>query len=232
MLEEVDHKTRSSFTLPLLKELTIGRHCSIELSEIKDENAPNLSALALERKTRLDAWYPRLSSFTPWNLDVFVLDWRFDYNWPESLPNVLVNFKFSYYAGNETRSVLRSGVEHIRLCSTSIPNDYTHVLDLEGILKIVREKSKPLQTLILPPMFDIESFPSVSVPNKNFMNRSRQLAQELVGDCLARKIELIFEEQPGRFDSRISKAFVRKMERLARARQEAEQQQEEEEKAN
>ncbi|GAA5953358.1 hypothetical protein JCM3765_005014 [Sporobolomyces pararoseus] len=227
VLEEVDHKTRSCFILPSLKQLTVRKHCSIELSEIKDENAPNLSALALQRKTKLGDWYPPLSSTTPWNLDAFVLDWNWAYNWQGDLPNVLVDILFTGYRSEfETTSIIRSGIRHMRVCYFSSAYYNSYEQDLVNILQIVREKPRALQTLILPPRLASKRLSNAKAQSRD---KVKTLAAELVEECMARNIELIFEKSPGKLDSRVSKAFLEKMERLARARREAEQGEEEEE---
>ncbi|GAA5985561.1 hypothetical protein JCM5350_007134 [Sporobolomyces pararoseus] len=230
-LSEVQHNENTCFTLPSLKELTIGRGCAIEMSKVGDENAPNLSALALRRRTRLGDWYPSLASTTPWNLDAFVLDWSSNYTWSGSLPNVLVDCELpssSDFAYNyEMNSVKRSGVQHLRIYSPPSPYVYSPESNLRAIIKLVCDKPKPLETLILSPAFDLYSPPPLPYLNKTY--ESNELAKKLEEECLARDTELIFEEEPDRkFDSGVSKAFVKKMERLARARQDAEQQEKEE----
>jgi hypothetical protein len=218
-MQDVDNKAISSFTLPRLKNLTVGVRCAIELSNMKDKNAPRFSALALRRKTALRGWYPSLSSTSPWNLDGFVVDWYSWYEWQEPLPCVLVNYETgSYYASARLPpSLARSGVQHLRLYSAWPYSPYQFVQLLEDITEAIRNKPNRLETLILASFLDPSSF-SLSF-FYDILGQAQLASKKLSEECLARDVELIYEEQPDRhFDSDISKAFMDKMKRLAQAR--------------
>lgn len=223
-LDKVSHNSKTFFTLPHLKDLTVGQKCAIDLSKMEDQNAPQLSALALRRKTNLKAWTPSLSSTTPWNLQAFVLDWDESYRWNSPLPNVLVNLHLEdgHYA-DAIPSILGSGVLHLRIYLGPLPLHLDS--HLNGIRNFVQNNSTPLETLFVPSYLDPDCFSSASRPEDETMVETAQklknLAEQVVDECVARKIDLIFEDQPdGKFDSDVSKAFLRKME-VAKSQREA-----------
>ncbi|GAA5975247.1 hypothetical protein JCM5350_000204 [Sporobolomyces pararoseus] len=222
-LDKVSHNSKTFFTLPHLKDLTVGQKCAIDLSTMEDQHAPQLSALALRRKTNLKAWTPSLSSTTPWNLQAFVLDWDESYRWNSPLPNVLVNLHLEdgHYA-DAIPSILGSGVLHLRIYLGPLPLHLDS--HLNGIRNFVQNNSTPLETLFVPSYLDPDCFSSASRPEDETMVETAQklknLAEQVVDECVARKIDLIFEDQPdGKFDSDVSKAFLRKMEVAKRQRE-------------
>ncbi|GAA5967771.1 hypothetical protein JCM3765_001435 [Sporobolomyces pararoseus] len=222
---------RPSSILPHLEDLTIGQKCAIDLSKMEDRNAPQLSALALRRKTNLKAWTPSLSSTTPWNLNAFVFDWDEDYRWTSPLPNVLVNLHLQdgHYA-DAIPSIIGNNIQHLRIYLGPLPLHLdTHLI---GIRIFVNNSSIPLETLVVPSYLEPARFSSTLSSEDGMTAKEahdlRLLAKLVVDECTARKIDLIFEEQPdGKFDSDVSKVFMRKMdvqkcEREARLESEAE----------
>lgn len=202
------------FTLPHLQHFTIGPGCELNLARMKDENAPRLEALALRRSTKLDGWTPGLASTSPWNLDLLNLDWRDSYHWNDPLPNVLVNVDLALVP-----SLVSSGAQHVRIVKDSVYKRHQHHGNTSRVLKLILEKSVPLETLILPNNFK-PSGPSTST--NNYLRR-------FILECQQRGIDLIYEESPNRgLDSDVSKAFLKKMKRLKLARQEDQQTEEEE----
>ncbi|GAA5975244.1 hypothetical protein JCM5350_000203 [Sporobolomyces pararoseus] len=208
-LEYVRQAKMTFFTLPHLRHFTIGHRCELDLAWMKDENAPQLEALALRRPTKLDGWNPSLSSTTPWNLTVLNLDWYTSYQWTDSLPNVLVNID-----SLDAHLLLPSGVQHARITSNSRYAEESYVS------KLVLDKPVPLETLILPTRFKPLTPPTST---KSYLWR-------IVRGCQQRGIELFYEESPNwELDSDVSKAFIGKMKRLKLARQEDQHLEEEEE---
>jgi hypothetical protein len=220
------YNRKTCFTLPQLHSLTVGDGCSIELANFGDRNTPKLSALALRRKTDLEGWYPSLSSSTPWNLAAFFLNWDSSYRYVEPLPKVLVTVQFWELQIDEGigRPILDSGIRHLR-----VYQDAQHLQEpylglslgiLEKIVKIIRDKPTPFETLLLPPQFHPFNFSVLTsplrVPEREPASEPYLLLQNLAQECLDRGTELIYEEQSDRkLNSDISKAFLRKMKRLA-----------------
>ncbi|GAA5892327.1 uncharacterized protein JCM6883_007320 [Sporobolomyces salmoneus] len=223
VLEDVSHGERTVFTLPSLRDLTVGRYCSIELSCITDENAPQLSALALRRRTNVNEWYPTFSSTTPWNLDAFLLEWYHSYRSDQRFPNVLANIALHHvrYAWQHS-PIITCGVVHFRLCDYS--EEPMDTSDIDTLIAFVRLKSAALhrlETLILPLQFEPDFCSDQEV---------REKLKTLSDECVANGVDLIYEEgSDGKFNSDVSKAFVEKMQRLARARQQVEASKAEEE---
>ncbi|GAA5892445.1 uncharacterized protein JCM6883_007360 [Sporobolomyces salmoneus] len=225
-LEGIRHRVTDVFTLPSLQELTVGHKCSIDLSLVTDKRAPQLTSLALRGRTDLYGWEPTLSSHTPWNLDAFVLDWYSRYEWHttpnQSFPNVLFNLFLDDLIGRPRRGIVANGFQHFqhfRFFSHEV-----NTLEAELLIRLIRDKSSAthqLETLILPLHWN---------PDFHSDREVREKSKTLSDECVAAGVDLIYEEESdGKFNSNVSQAFVEKMQRLARVRQQAEAAQSEEE---
>ncbi|GAA5892984.1 uncharacterized protein JCM6883_007532 [Sporobolomyces salmoneus] len=209
ILETVSHGEKDVFTLPSLRQLTVGYDCIIDLSLITDATAPRLSGLALRRFSDLDV-YP-FTSNTAGNLHITY--------WIDEV-----------MSGGPRRSLVDSGFRHFRFYRLFEPAPLEDAID--SLIVFVCEKSSVafrLDTLLLPPPFDPESHDLQS----EHLQKRREKAQELIDKCIANGVDLILEEgTDGRYNSDVSEAFLEKMERLARARQQTEiaETEEEEEK--
>ncbi|GAA5902768.1 uncharacterized protein JCM6883_007235 [Sporobolomyces salmoneus] len=224
-LERVSHGKTNVFTIPSLRQLTVGHKCDIDLKLMNYDNAPQLTGLALRHKTNLGDWNPGLSTNTPWGLNALVLDWYKKYGRDPSqrFPNVLINISSSdlYIDWSE---IFHSGFVHFRT-----PDFELIPFNIKLLVEFVRKKSGAihrLETLIVPPRFgpDFESL------NDEVWRGMHGMLKILSDKCIAKGVDLIYEDALDHvFDSDVSKAFLEKMERLARARQEAETSRKEEE---